>query len=46
MRTEPVNKYSQPCVKKVLEYLAGISGDRVITGQHTQTIPMEELQKR
>ena len=45
MRKEAVNKNAQPCVKKVLEYLAGISGDRVITGQHTQTIPMEELQK-
>ena len=28
-----------------MKYLADISGDRIVTGQHTQTIPMEELEK-
>ena len=45
-----MDKTAIPCdpmagqeVKNVLEYLAGISGKKVITGQHTQTMDMEEL---
>ena len=38
----PVNSNSQECVKNVLKYLSDISFDKVITGQHTQTMAMEE----
>lgn len=41
---EPVVKNSQECVRNVLKYLSGISGDKVVTGQHTQTMAMEELE--
>ena len=41
----PTNPKAQTCVKKVMEYLSRISGDRIITGQHTQTMAMEELCK-
>ncbi|MBR1751037.1 MAG: beta-mannosidase [Ruminococcus sp.] len=40
---EPVVKGSQECVRNVLKYLSDISGDRIVTGQHTQTMEMEEL---
>ena len=39
----PTNPDAQQCVKNVLKYFSEISGDRVITGQHTQTFAMEEL---
>ncbi len=39
----PSNSEAQPCVGRVLRYLASIAGDRIITGQHTQTMDMEEL---
>lgn len=39
----PVNKNASENVKKVLQYLADISGDKILTGQHTQTMAMEEL---
>lgn len=41
----PVNPNAQECVKNVLKYLSDISGDMVITGQHTQTMEQEELHK-
>ncbi len=41
----PCNPRAQECVKSVMKYLADIMGDSIVTGQHTQTIPMEELQK-
>ncbi|MBR1861430.1 MAG: beta-mannosidase [Lachnospiraceae bacterium] len=41
----PVNKNAQDCVKKVLKYLSDISGDKILTGQHTQTMAMEELER-
>ena len=41
----PSNPEAQPCVKSVMSYLAYISGDRIVTGQHTQTMAMEELEK-
>ena len=39
----PCNKNAQTEVKNVLKYLSDISGKNVITGQHTQTLAMEEL---
>lgn len=41
----PVNPNAQECVKNVLKYLSDISGDMVITGQHTQTMEQEELHR-
>ncbi|MCR5149031.1 MAG: glycoside hydrolase family 26 protein [Eubacterium sp.] len=41
----PVNEASQPCVRNVMKYLADISGSCIVTGQHTQTMAMEELYK-
>ncbi len=45
INTKPSNSNSQPCVRGVMEYLATIAGDRIVTGQHTQTMAMEELNK-
>lgn len=39
----PCNKNAQQCVKNVMEYLADISGKKMLTGQHTQTMAMEEI---
>lgn len=39
----PSNPNAQECVKKVMKYLSDISGEKIITGQHTQTLEMEEL---
>ena len=39
----PCNKNSQQCVRNVMSFLADISGDKIVTGQHTQTMEMEEL---
>ena len=39
----PCNKNAQQGVKNVMKYFAEISGDRIVTGQHTQTMKMEEL---
>ena len=39
----PVNPNAQECVKNVLKYLSDISFNKVITGQHTQTMAMEEF---
>lgn len=39
----PSNPDSQECVKNVMNYLADISFDKMITGQHTQTMAQEEL---
>ena len=39
----PTNLASHPSVRNVMMYLADICGDRIITGQHTQTMAMEEL---
>lgn len=41
----PTNLASHPSVRNVMMYLADICGDRIITGQHTQTMAMEELVK-
>lgn len=39
----PVVPNAQESVKNVLKYLSDITYDRIITGQHTQTMAMEEL---
>ena len=39
----PQNKNAQECVKNVMKYLSDITYERVITGQHTQTMEQEEL---
>ena len=41
----PVNGSSQDCVRNVLKYLSDISYSKVITGQHTQTMAQEELNR-
>lgn len=41
----PVNPNAQQGVKNVLKYLSDISGDRIVTGQHTQSMAQEELHK-
>lgn len=40
----PVNKNATPNACKLLGYLCEVAGKGIITGQHTQTIPMEEIQ--
>ena len=40
---QTANKNAIPAAKKLLEYLYEISGKKIITGQHTQTVPMEEI---
>ncbi len=42
--TLPVNKNASASAKKLLEYLVSVAGNAILTGQHTQTIPMEEYQ--
>lgn len=39
----PCNQNAQQCVRNVMRYLSDISGERIITGQHTQTMAQEEL---
>ena len=41
----PVNPNARQCVKNVLKYLSDISGDKIVTGQHTQSMAQEELHK-
>ncbi len=43
MITTPCDKKAIPEVKRVLEYLNSIEGKAVITGQHTQSMGMEEV---
>lgn len=38
----PVNKNATPKAVRLLEMLADTAGNAIITGQHTQTVPMEE----
>ncbi len=38
----PVNKNASPEARQLLEYLVDTAGNAIITGQHTQTNPMEE----
>ena len=44
MITTPCDKHAMPEVKAVLEYLDSIEGKAIITGQHTQSRPMEETE--
>lgn len=39
----PQNKNAQACVKNVMKYLSDITYEKIITGQHTQTMEQEEL---
>ena len=40
----PVNKNATEEARELLDYLNEIAGKGIITGQHTQTIPMEEIE--
>ena len=40
---KPVNPDASPAAEKLLSYLCETAGHAIITGQHTQTIPMEEV---
>lgn len=40
----PCDKIAIPEVKAVLEYLNSIEGKAIVTGQHTQSRPMEEIE--
>ena len=42
--TIPVNSNATPEARELLQYLARCSGTSILTGQHTQTNPMEEYQ--
>ena len=39
----PTNANALPCVRTVMQYFARISGEKIITGQHTQSMAQEEL---
>ena len=39
----PSNPNAQQGVRNVLKYLSDITYEKIITGQHTQTNPMEEI---
>jgi mannan endo-1,4-beta-mannosidase len=40
----PQNKNAQQCVKNVMRYLSDITYEKIITGQHTQSMAQEELE--
>ena len=44
MNTTPCNPHLQPEAQMLLDYLSSIEGKAILTGQHTQTTPQEELQ--
>ena len=39
----PVNPDALPCVHRVMDYLSGLPGTGILTGQHTLTMEQEEL---
>ena len=41
--TAPVNKNATKEARSLLQYLYETAGNKIITGQHTQTVPMEEI---
>lgn len=41
----PSNPNAQECVKNVMKYLSDITYDKIVTGQHTQTMALEELHR-
>ena len=38
-----VNHHATPKAKELLNYLSNIAGKKIITGQHTQTNPMDKI---
>ena len=40
---KPVNPNASPNAKKLLDFLSESAGHKIITGQHTQTVEMEEV---
>lgn len=40
----PADPNAQDCVKNVLKFLSDITYEKIVTGQHTQTMAMEELE--
>ncbi len=44
MITTPCDLQALPCVKQLLEFLNSIEGKHILTGQHTQSVPMEEAE--
>lgn len=40
---EPVNRNATPNARKLLQYLSSVGGKGILTGQHTQTVAMEEV---
>ena len=43
MITTPCNPNASPSARRLLEYLASVEGQRILTGQHTLTMAQEEL---
>lgn len=41
----PSNPNAQECVKNVMKYLSDITYDKIVVGQHTQTLVQEELHR-
>lgn len=41
----PVNPQATENARKLLQYLTDIGGKGILTGQHTQTVPMEEIEE-
>lgn len=41
--TTPCNPQAQPCVHRLMDYLAQLAGHGILTGQHTKTRDLEEL---
>ena len=39
----PVNPNATKEARELLDYLNEVAGKQIITGQHTQTVPMEEV---
>ena len=40
----PQNKNAQQCVRNVMKYLSDITYEKIVTGQHTQSMAQEELE--
>lgn len=43
--TTPCNPNAQPCVHRMMAYLADLAGHGILTGQHTKTRDMQELHR-
>lgn len=44
MITTPCDPQALPCVHQLLAFLNSIEGKHILTGQHTQSVPMEEAE--